>query len=48
MNINEALSELSNFIDMLVDAGCLTEEEVGQIEAVETAINDFVHDVMEA
>ena len=48
MNINEALNELSNFIDMLVDIGCLSEEEIGQIEAIETAINDFVHDVMEA
>lgn len=43
MNIEEALFELSCFLDMIYNMKVLTEEEEKLIGKVETTINDYVN-----
>ena len=44
MDIQEALSELSNFLDMVFGFGVLSESEENLISKVEQTINDYVNE----
>ena len=43
MNIKEALNLLNGFFDCLAESGCLTDEEIDEMNKVEDAINNYVH-----
>ena len=42
MTIHEAVEKLSAFLDMVNGWGCLTDQELEDIQAVEEMIIDFV------
>lgn len=42
MDIKEALNALNGFFDCLAESGCLTDEEINEMNNVEDVINNYV------
>ena len=40
--IRDTMTDLSAFIDLLVDIGCLTDDEMERIEKIETELYNYI------